>query len=270
MIDTHCHLDFRQYQNDREAVTNKSLQELTAIINIGSGLQASRDAVDLAERYDRCYSTVGLHPHDTEPGLELSQEGQLAEIRSLARSGNKVVAIGEIGLDYSSAPPEERDRGREEQKTLFIDQIRVVQKLDLPVVIHSRDSIEDCLYILKEYQVKQAVLHCFTYNKTWAQKVLDLGFYVSFTGIVTFKNAKVVHETVRYVPLEKMMLETDAPFLAPEPYRGQRCEPWMVKYVAEKVAELKGVDVREVERITDDNAVRFFNLKTQTCPQCYA
>lgn len=260
MTDTHCHLDFAAFNKDRDEVINRTLSRINAMVNIGAGLYASEQSVGLANQNERVWATVGLHPQDTEPEVDLDLNKQVDRLKELAESNPRVVAVGETGLDYSPAPPGEKDRTRQEQKRLFISQIKLAQQLDLPLVVHSRDSSDDVLEVLRTNRVERAVLHCFSYTKEVAQQVLDLGLFISFTGIITFKNARRLHDTVKYVPLKKMMLETDAPFLAPDPLRGQRCEPWMVEYVGGKVAELKGVSVEEVEIVTDGNAREFFGL----------
>ncbi|MBU1110388.1 TatD family hydrolase [Patescibacteria group bacterium] len=278
MIDTHCHLDFNQFNNDQKEVIEKTLRELDVLVNVGSGLEASQKTIALSRKYGKIYAAVGIHPHDTEPkrsspetaGNEDGIEYQVEKLRELMQMSDQIVAIGETGLDYSKAPnqngtgqapPGEKDRTKAEQGALFKAHIVLAKEFNLPLVIHSRDAIEETLGILQESKAPQAVFHCFSYNKEWAQKVLDAGYLVSFTGIVTFKNARTIQEAAKFVPLDKIMVETDAPFLAPEPYRGQRCEPWMVKYVVEKIAELKNVSVEEVETQTDNNARAFFKIR---------
>lgn len=261
MIDTHCHLDFRQYQDDRATVIKRSLQQLAAMINIGAGLEASRDAVELSRQYDRLYATVGLHPQDTEPENELGLEEQLAVFRKLAEESDKVVAIGEVGLDYTPVPAGERQRERSEQVKLLRRQLDLARDLALPVVIHSRETLDETMAILREHEIERAVFHCFTYGPEEAKQVLDAGYRVSLTGIVTFAKASGVRKTARYLPADRLMVETDAPFLAPVPHRGKRCEPWMVKYVLEKVAQLKEMERGVLERVTDQNAISFFRLK---------
>ncbi|OQX50510.1 hypothetical protein B5M47_03775 [candidate division CPR3 bacterium 4484_211] len=265
MTDTHCHLNFQDFDVDRKEVIQRTLENLKGVITVGAGLGTSEKAVALAKKHKQIYAAVGLHPHNTEPKSSpgnSNHRSQVDELFKLARKSKKVIAIGETGLDYSPAPPGEVNRPKKEQFKLFIDQINLAKKLNLPLIIHCRDALDDTLSIIREQKVENAVFHCFTYDKESAKKVLEAGFLISFTGIVTFKSAHTVQETAKYVPLDKIMVETDAPFLAPQPFRGQRCEPWMVKYVVEKVAELKKISPTEVETITDRNARIFFKLET--------
>lgn len=254
LIDSHCHLSFKDYPDSEieEILFRAESAGVAFMINIGAGegVEGNQAALDLAEKYPQLYATVGIHPHDAK----LVDAKVVEQIKALAVH-KKVVAIGEIGLDfhYEHSP-------REIQERVLHQFIEVAKDLDKPVMIHDRDAGERTYEILKEHGVRRAMIHCFTGSQLLAKKYLDLGYFLSFTGIVTFKNAVDLQEVVRLTPIEKILVETDSPFLAPGPHRGKRNEPAFVKYVAEKIAELKGLSFEDVGRITTLNAKRFFNL----------
>jgi len=253
LIDTHAHLDDEKFKDDvADVIANAAAHGIDYIINPASNLASSQAAVQLAQTYDSVYAAVGVHPHDAT-GLD---ETVMQQLRVLARCP-KVVAIGEIGLDYyyDFSP-------RDVQKVAFRQQIRLAKELGLPIVVHDRDAHGDVLQILREEDAGQAggVLHCFSGSVEMAMECLKMGFYLSFGGPVTFKNARRLPEVAAAVPLSKILVETDSPYLTPEPYRGRRNEPAYVRHVAAKIAEIKGVDLGVLARITTENARRLFGI----------
>ncbi|MDD5348332.1 MAG: TatD family hydrolase [Candidatus Omnitrophica bacterium] len=252
LIDTHCHLDFPEFDADRAAVLARAGEKgVGYVINIGSSLAGSRNSVRLAEEYDNVFATVGCHPHDAKD----CSDADTAELRVLAQAG-KVVAIGEIGLDYyRNLSP------HDSQRTLFASLLALAGELGLPAVIHSRDAHEETLGILKEQKIERAIVHCFGSDEKFLRECLDRGYYVSFTCNITYKKADQLRQVVRNVPLERMCLETDAPYLSPEGFRGKRNEPSFVRLLAEEVARIRGTSVEEIARATTENAKTFFNLR---------
>ena len=252
LIDTHCHLDFPEYDSDREEVIERGREKgVYCAINIGSSIEGSYKSVELSRKYDYFYSAVGIHPHEADK----TKKDDIGIIRGLAKE-DKVVAIGEIGLDYFkhfSKP--------ENQLPLFLSQIDLAKELNLPLVVHTREAQADTLRILSEAIPVKVLVHCFSGESDFLSKCLDLGFYISFTCNITYKKAESLREMVKHTPLDRLMLETDAPYLSPEGSRGKRNEPMQVRYLAEFVASLKGVSLEEIAAKTTDNAVSFFNLK---------
>ncbi|MFH1413744.1 MAG: TatD family hydrolase [Candidatus Omnitrophota bacterium] len=252
LIDTHCHLDFPEFDRDRAKVIQRSRHEgIDYIVNIGSSLRGSRQSIELAGRYDFIYATVGLHPHEAD---RTNQEIQNT-LSDLAKQ-NKVVAIGEIGLDYfkNYSKPEN-------QRPLFKLQLRLAKSLNLPVVIHNRQAQNDTLAILEENMPLKAVVHCFSGDENFLNQCLDLGLFISFTCNITYKKADTLRSLVKLAPMDKLMLETDAPFLSPQEHRGRRNEPIYVKSLADKIASIKGISFEEVARVTTENAKNFFKLR---------
>ncbi|MDD5079675.1 MAG: TatD family hydrolase [Candidatus Omnitrophica bacterium] len=254
LIDTHCHLDFPEYDSDRDAVIQRAKDNnLEYVINVGSDVQNSRRAVLLSRKYDMIFAAVGCHPHDADGFNEQAYN----DLEELSRD-NKVVAIGEIGLDYyrnlSSV---------DNQKNVFVRLIRLAAIRKLPLVIHSRQAPEDTLAILRQEQVKEAIIHCFSGDADFMRQCLDLGYYLSFTCNITYKKAENLRQLLKIAPLDRICLETDAPYLSPEGYRGKRNEPWFVKMAAEEIARVRGISFEEVCRATTENAKKFFNLKSQ-------
>lgn len=252
LIDTHCHLDFPEYDTDRDEVINRCREKgISCIINVGSSLDNSIKAVELSKKYDLVFASVGCHPHDAD-GLDDSMLRSLEEL-SLKK---KVVAIGEIGLDYyrnlSTA---------ENQKKAFLSLINLAKKRNLPIVVHSRQAQEDTLQILKEEKVQRAIIHCFSGDEKFLYECLDLGYYVSFTCNVTYKKSEELRRMVKLAPLGRICLETDAPYLSPEGYRGKRNEPWFVSILAREIARIKGLEFEQIAEATTNNATTFFGLK---------
>jgi len=251
LIDTHCHLDFPEFDTDREACLGRAKENgIDYIINVGSSLEGSRKSVALAQKYEQVYATVGIHPHEADetiPDIE-------AKIKELAKN-KKVVAIGEIGLDYFKHFSNPKN-----QPPLFQKLIQVAKETNLPLVIHTRDAQADTLKILKNAMPLRAVVHCFSGDEAFLKECLDLGFLISFTCNVTYKKAENLREVLKLVPLERLLLETDAPYLSPEGFRGKRNEPFQVRLLAEFAANLRKLEVGEISEATTRNARKFFGF----------
>ncbi len=252
LFDTHAHFDDEQFDKDRDAAL-LSLRGFGVenIVNIGADIEGSIASVDLAEKYDFVYATVGVHPSETGN----MTEADIDTLRKLA-SHPKVRAIGEVGLDYHYTDGAEP----EVQKKWFIRQLELAKELNLPVVIHDRDSKGECLDILKEHKISNGVVHCFSGSAETAREILNLGMMISFTGVLTFKNAKRAVQACAEIPIERLMIETDCPYMAPEPHRGERNFSGYVEFIARKVAEIKGMSFEEVAEITTANAKRFYGI----------
>lgn len=255
LIDTHCHLDFPDFDIDRDEVIKRAKNKgIGYIVNIGSSIEGSKSSLELSKEYDFIYATVGLHPHEAD---RFNKEAQ-ATLEELAKN-DKVVAIGECGLDYYKNYSKV-----ENQKTLFIYLVKLAKDLNLPLVIHNRQANVDTLKILKQVMPKRIVVHCFSGDEHFLKKCLDLGFFISFTCNITYKKAQNLRNLVKIVPLERLFLETDAPFLAPEGLRGKRNEPSYVEHLAQEISRIKELSIEEVARATTDNAKRFFSLSEAT------
>lgn len=253
IIDTHCHLDFEHFDSDRQAVIDRAVAAgVRYFINIGSSLEGSRRSAELASEHGNIFASVGIHPHHAK---EATDEA-FSEIRNLA-ANKRVVAIGEVGLDYSKSPSAPAG-----QKELFIKFIGLAKALRLPLVIHNRDAHDDTLNILEaNYNPPVGgVMHCFSGDRKLLDRVLEMGLFVSFTSNLTFKNAKALREVAKRVPPERLLLETDAPFLAPQSKRGQRNEPAYITELRDVLSGLLNLPKDEVERITTDNAKRLFKI----------
>lgn len=252
LFDSHAHLDDEKFDMDRAEVIARALENgVTGIINAGACMTSSARSVALAEEYESIYAAVGIHPHDAKSAQE-SDYRQLAEWSKL----DKVVAIGEIGLDYyyDFSP-------RDLQRTVFVRQIDVARQMDMPFIIHDRDAHGDILDILKkEAKGLRGVLHCFSGSLEMAKEVIKMGFYISIAGPVTFKNAAKLPEIVAAVPLERLLVETDCPYLTPHPHRGKRNEPAYVKLVAEQAAHLRGMDAMDFMKATTHNVKELFKI----------
>lgn len=255
MIDSHVHLDDNRFKKDQDRVIkNFEADGVDLVVNIGADLVTSKSSVFLAENNERIYATVGVHPHDAKT-YDQEVEDQL---RMLSKR-EKVVAIGEIGLDYhyDNSP-------RDVQQDVFRKQLSLAQEVNLPVVIHSREADKDTMDILKEAKEDNpklvCLIHCFSSSVEIMEEYVKMGFSISLGGATTFKNAKMPKRVAVEVPIEHLLLETDAPYMTPEPYRGKRNEPKYVRLVAENIAELRGMDVEEVIRITDENTKKFYGI----------
>jgi TatD DNase family protein len=252
LIDTHAHLLDDKFDEDRFALIGAlPARGVAAYIECASDMDTAVRAAALSDEYHGVYAAVGIHPHDAR-----AWEGAYAaELRSLAKR-RKVVAIGEIGLDYhyDFSP-------REAQRDVFRRQLELAGGLGMPVIVHSREATEDTLGILREFSGVTGVMHSFSGSAETMRLLVDMGFYISFGGMVTFKNAKKPVESARRTPIERLLIETDSPYMAPVPHRGERNSPEYVRLVAEKVAELRGVDCGEIEAATARNAIDFFKLE---------
>ncbi|MCH5268462.1 MAG: TatD family hydrolase [Lachnospiraceae bacterium] len=253
IFDTHAHYTDGRFDEDRDDLLRSMAEHgIGQIVEIGASVQSTKDAVALADQYDFIYASVGVHPEDI---ARLTEEDMtwLAELTKRER----VVAVGEIGLDYHyDEPPQDL------QKKWFIRQLQVAAQTGMPVLIHSREAAKDTLDIMEEHCAWEngGVIHCFSYSWEIAQKYLEKGFYLGIGGVVTFKNSKKLKEVVEKAPLERIVLETDAPYLAPEPYRGKRNDSSYLTYVVDVVAELKQLEREEVIRVTEENAKKLYRL----------
>ncbi|MFC1624691.1 TatD family hydrolase [Candidatus Omnitrophota bacterium] len=253
LIDTHCHLDFKDFEYDRDDVIKRSKAGgIDFIINVGSSIQGTRKSIELAEANDFIYAAAGIHPHEAD-NIRKSDFNVFREFLVT----KKVVAVGEIGLDYYK-----RRSTKENQKDLFIKLLKEAKERNLPLIIHNRDADEDTLLILKDIMGDpiKGVMHCFSGDSIFLKRCLDLGMFISFTCNLTFKNANRLREVAKLVPMERLLLETDAPFLAPQIFRGKRNEPAHVRYLAEELSRIKGLAFEQVASITTNNAKRFFGL----------
>jgi TatD DNase family protein len=286
LIDTHAHVNFNAYAEDSEEVIQRALKEKTWLINVGSQLSTSRRAVEFAEKFPHgVFAAVGLHPvhlkeqivHEEVDPLEEFEFKTRPEIfdyeeyKKLAQD-SKVVAIGEVGLDYFHLPEVNKESERQKQKDNFIKHLELARDLNKPVMIHCREAHQDVIEILKNCKAQRnkfgastsaygklsGVIHSFGGRWGQAEEYFNLGFLISFNGLITF--ARDYDKVIKNAPLERLMLETDCPYLTPMPHRGKRNEPSYVKYVAEKVAEIKGISFEEVAQITTENARRLFKI----------
>ena len=252
LFDTHAHYDDEAFDADRrELLAAMPEKNVGLIVNPGCTVDSSRAAVSLAEEYPHVYAAVGIHPENCGDFVPQHMD----EIRDLAKRP-KAVAIGEIGLDYywPENPP------RELQQQVLRAHMALAQELNLPVIIHDREAHADCLAIVREFPAVTGVFHCFSGSAEMARELLKRGWMLSFNGAITFKNARKAPEVIAEIPVERIMIETDAPYLAPVPCRGRRNDSTLVRLVAEKIAQIKGVDAAEVERITWENGKRFFGI----------
>ena len=251
-IDTHAHYDDAQFDHDRDVLLRSMAQNGVAyIVNPGCDLVTSQKAVEMANTYDFMYAEVGYHPENLDGSVDLDA------IEALARNNPRVRAIGEIGLDYYW---EKDPAKRKYQQEIFHAQMRMAKRLGLPVVIHDRDAHLDTLTVVEQHPGVTGVFHCYSGSTEMAKQLLELGYYLSFTGVVTYKNARKALEVLEMMPLDRIMIETDSPYLAPEPYRGKRNSSLYVHRVAEQIAQVRGLTVDEVARITTQNAKRFFRI----------
>ena len=251
LFDTHTHLDDKKFDTDREKLINSlKSQEISLLVNVGANMESSKNSILLAEKYDFIYASVGVHPSDTK---DLT-DGDIDALEKMAQH-KKVVAIGEIGLDYYWDEPE-----REIQKEWFLKQLLLAKKLNMPYIIHDRDAHADTLEIIKKVGYTNGVMHCFSGSAEMAKEVIKMGMYVSLSGTVTFKNAPKTQAVANVIPLDKLLIETDSPYLTPEPFRGKRNNSAYVKYTAEKIAKIRGLELEELARITLENGKRFYNI----------
>lgn len=261
-IDTHAHLNFPEFKTEVPAVLGRASEAgIGKILNVGIDLDTSKQSVDLARKYPEVYASVGFHPHCAKD-LDIESRGKLIALSN----HEKVLAVGEIGLDYYFLKRSSKYANyptREEQIFCFEQMLDLALETGLPAIIHTREADADILGVLKSYHGQlRAVIHCFSGDWEFAQKILDLGFAISLTGVITFKNANPeTLDAIRKIPLGSIMIETDCPYVSPEPYRGKRNEPAYVVEIARKIAQLKGISLEEVERETTKKAMKFFGIK---------
>ena len=252
LFDTHAHMDDRAFDEDREELLNNlPSQGLALVMNPGCSLESSRNAVELAGQYDYIYAAVGSHPDAAD---EVNEE-VLEEYRKLCKLNPKVKAIGEIGLDYHY-----EDIPREIQLKAFRMQMELAKELKLPAIVHEREAHEDGMAVVREFPEVTGVFHCFSGSAEMARQLVDKGWYIGFTGVLTFKNARKAIEVASSIPLERIVLETDCPYMSPEPFRGKRNDPGRLYRMAEKLAEIRGLSVEEIHEITLENGKRLYNI----------
>lgn len=252
LVDTHCHVHDARFEDDREqAIARARATKVSAMICVGCDLETTKRAQALAQIHADIFFSAGFHPHEAKE----ANADFIDALRAFARDP-KCVGIGEAGLDYyyDHSP-------RETQAQVFVAQAKLAAELNKPLIIHVRDAFDECLDLLKPVaNLRTVVIHCFTGSLEVAKRIVDLGYYISISGIVTFKNPGELDQVVVQIPLDRLLIETDSPYLAPLPYRGKRNEPAYVVKVAEKIAELRGISVDEVARVTSENAKRVFGL----------
>ena len=252
LFDTHAHLNDPAFDEDREELMAGLAEKgVGYVMNAGCSLASSRDIVRMAENYPWLYASVGSHPDSAD---EVNEE-VIEEYRKLCKLSPKVKAIGEIGLDYYY-----EDIPREIQQKAFRMQMALAKEVDLPVIIHEREAHDDGMRIVKEFPGVTGVFHCYSGSAEMARQLVNMGWYIGFTGVLTFKNARKAVETAERIPLERIVLETDCPFMAPEPFRGKRNDPGYLYRMAERLAEIRGLTVEEVTAITTENARRLYRL----------
>ena len=250
-IDVHAHLNDKKFENIDEIITNAEQAGVEKIITAGYDITSSIEGLEIANKHTGVFATVGIHPENADD----VEENYLDKLKELCKD-KKVVAIGEIGLDYHF-----RSDNKDLQKKILIEQIALANELNLPVVLHCRDAIGDMMTLLQEHRLKrESLLHCYSGSIESAREFMKLGFSFSFGGVVTFKNASNVINVVSNLPLEKIMLETDCPYMAPVPFRGKMNEPKFIPYIAEKIAEIKSLSIEEIAEKTTKNAEKMFKI----------
>ena len=252
LFDTHAHMNDPAYDEDREQILlGLKDKGVELVMNVGCCLDSSRDCIAMAEKYPFVYASVGTHPDSAD---EVDEE-VLDQYRQMVAGHPKVKAIGEIGLDYyyETIP-------RQIQLRAFRLQMELARELKMPVIIHERNAHDDGMHMVKEFKDVTGVFHCYSGSAEMARQLVDMGWYIGFTGVLTFKNARKAVETAAAIPLERIVIETDCPFMAPEPFRGRRCDPSMVYRVAEKLAEIRGISVEEAQRVTFENGKRLYRI----------
>ena len=252
LFDTHAHMDDRAYDTDRETLLAALPEQgIGLLMNPGCSLESSRNAAALAETYSYIYAAVGSHPDAAD---EVNDQ-VLEEYRRLCKLNHKIKAIGEIGLDYHY-----EDIPRQLQQKAFVAQMALAQELELPVIVHERDAHEDGMAIIRQFPRVRGVFHCYSGSAEMARQLTDLGWYIGFTGVLTFKNARRAIEAAQAIPLERIVIETDCPYMSPEPFRGRRNDPSRVCYMADKLAEVRGLSVEDIHTITTENGKRLYRI----------
>lgn len=251
-FDTHAHLDDKAFKEDRHILIKQLPQKgIENVINIGTNIESSQNSIKLVEQYDFIYASVGIHPLEVKKNFDQNTKKQL----EMLLKHPKVVALGEIGLDYHYSGYDKKI-----EKEFLIKQLKLAKKFNKPVIIHDRESGFDCTKIVIEEKITKGVFHSFSGNIDAMKKLLEIGFYISFSGVITFKNANSVREVAKLVPENRILIETDSPYLTPEPHRGKRNNSEYVKYVAQKIAEIKQTSVDTIAKITNENAKLLFNI----------
>ena len=256
LFDSHCHLNDEKFNEDRDELILKLNNEgVEKLVTAGYSLESSKEAINLASRYNFIYATIGISPNDIPDNINGIKE-EIDQLNELYKTSEKIVAVGEIGLDYHW-----NTRNKDLQQYAFIEQIKLANKLELPIQIHTRDAVMDTIDILKTNQVKYGgIFHCCPFNRELVKEGLKLGFYISFAGPTTFKNSKNASEIINMVPDDRFLVETDSPYLSPEPYRGKRNEPRNVQYILRKIAQVKEKTFEEVQNMAYENAKRIFRI----------
>ena len=259
-FDTHMHLDDDKFDNDREDVISKIWNEgVTCAIDVGCDIKSSKKAIQIANTHDFIYAMCGLHPEEL-PQTEEEMWKTISEIKQLILQNKKIVAIGEIGLDYYW-----KNDNKDLQKKAFEQQIQLANELSLPISIHTRDSIDDTIAIIRKNKIQNSgVLHCCPFNPELVKQGLEAGLYIAFGGTCTFKNSKNASKIVQMVPLNKMLIETDSPYLAPEPVRGTRNDPSNLKYILQKLSQLTNTTPQQLAKQTYQNATKLFSINTKS------
>lgn len=258
LFDTHSHYNDEKFDKDREQIIKETYEAgITKFVCAGYNIESSQKAIELSQKYEFIYSICGISPNDI-PQSDQELWKDIEKITKIIKENktNKLVAIGEIGLDYYW-----NKENKELQTEAFIKQIDLANELNLPIVIHSRDASVDTINVIKEHTVKKAgIFHCCQFNQEMIKQALELGYYISFAGPVTFKNSKNASDIVKLVPLDKILIETDSPYLSPEPNRGKRNDSRNVKFIAQKIANFKEMPIDEIAKITYENALRIFTI----------
>lgn len=256
LFDSHCHLNDEKFNEDREELILKLNNEgVEKLVTAGYSLKSSKEAINLANKYNFIYATIGISPNDIPDNINELEE-EIKQLKELYKTSEKIVAVGEIGLDYHW-----NTENKDLQRYAFIEQIKLANKLELPIQIHTRDAVMDTIDILKTNDVKYGgIFHCCPFNRELVKEGLKLGFFISFAGPTTFKNSKNSSEIINMVPNDRFLVETDSPYLSPEPYRGKRNDPRNVQYILMKIAEVKGKTFEEVQNLAYENAKRIFRI----------
>lgn len=256
IFETHAHYDDESFDDDRERLISEMLGDsgtIDVIVNIGASLEGCKDSLALAAKYEKVYAALGVHPSD----VEALTANDIEWLKDNASINSKVLAIGEIGLDYHYENP-----SKDIQKKWFIEQIALARKVKKPIIVHSREACQDTIDIMRQEDAMSVggIVHCYSYTKETAKDFLEMGFYFGIGGVITFKNAKKLIEAVEYIPMDKLLLETDSPYLAPEPNRGKRNDSTNIPFIAEKIAQIKGISTAQVIDKTNENARKLFHL----------
>ena len=255
LFDTHAHYDDKRFDEDRDEILNSMPKNgVGLILNPGCDIETSKKAIEYAEKYSHVYAAVGIHPEYIE---EIELDSTIKELKTLALSSKRIKAIGEIGLDYYWVKEPEL---RAKQAELLRRQLALAKKLDMPVIIHDREAHADTLKIVEEFPEVKGVFHCYSGSTEMAQRLISLGYLISFTGVITYKNAKKAVEVVENIPLDKLMIETDSPYMSPEPFRGKRNSSLYVYRMAEAIADIKNIPLDEVINQTTENGKKLFNI----------